>query len=192
MPLLSVKVSDATYYNLHYPSNTKKLLRKLTVTDRGRSNNRYFTVTYSKCFDLFGVCCKVTMPIHDIIDLKDQIKKLKEERQINNQERDNLIIEINKYENKYNLMKQELNTISHTNDLRLNAIDYVDIDDKSVSKRNNDNDSGNNNEYNSSTLKSFRILSDKLDMKILNEEMRNVLPALEKEVLLWESKASGA
>ena len=132
------------------------------------------------------------MPIHDIIDLKDQIKKLKEERQINNQERDNLIIEINKYENKYNLMKQELNTISHTNDLRLNAIDYVDIDDKSVSKRNNDNDSGNNNEYNSSTLKSFRILSDKLDMKILNEEMRNVLPALEKEVLLWESKASGA
>ena len=125
-------------------------------------------------------------------DIKADIKKLKEERQINNQERDNLIIEINKYENKYNLMKQELNTISHTNDLRLNAIDYVDIDDKSVSKRNNDNDSGNNNEYNSSTLKSFRILSDKLDMKILNEEMRNVLPALEKEVLLWESKASGA
>jgi len=131
------------------------------------------------------------MPIHDIIDLKDKIKKLKEERQINNQERDNLIIEINKYENKYNLMKQELNTISHMNDLRLNAIDDVDIDDKSVSKRSNDNDSGNN-EYNSSTLKSFRILSDKLDMKILNEEMRIVLPALEKEVLLWESKASGA
>lgn len=127
------------------------------------------------------------MPIHDIIDLKDQIKKLKEERQIISQERDNLLSEINKYENKYNLMKQELNTISHMNDLRLNA-----IDDKSVSKRNNDNDSGNSNEYNSSTLKSFRILSDKLDMKILNEEMRNILPALEKEVLLWESKASGA
>lgn len=130
------------------------------------------------------------MPIHDIIDLKDQIKKLKEERQINNQERDNLIIEINKYENKYNLMKQELNTITHMNDLRLNAIDD-DNDDKSVINRNNDNGNGNNNEYNSSTLKSFRILSDKLDMKILNEEMRNVLPALEKEVLLWESKASG-
>jgi hypothetical protein len=132
------------------------------------------------------------MPIHDIIDLKDQIKKLKEERQIISQERDNLLSEINKYENKYNLMKQELNTISHMNDLRLNAIDDVAIDDKSVSKRNNDNDSGNSNEYNSSTLKSFRILSDKLDMKILNEEMRNILPALEKEVLLWESKASGA
>lgn len=130
------------------------------------------------------------MPIHDIIDLKDQIKKLKEERQINNQERDNLIIEINKYENKYNLMKQELNTITHMNDLRLNAIDD-DNDDESVINRNNDNGNGNNNEYNSSTLKSFRILSDKLDMKILNEEMRNVLPALEKEVLLWESKASG-
>lgn len=131
------------------------------------------------------------MPIYDIIDLKDQIKKLKEERLINNQERDNLIIEINKYENKYNLMKQELNTITHMNDLRLNAIDDNDTDDKSVSNRNNDNGSGNNNEYNSSTLKSFRILSDKLDMKILNEEMRNVLPALEKEVLLWESKSSG-
>ena len=113
-------------------------------------------------------------PVYDIVELKDKIRKLRDERiQIDH---DKTIVEdeIKIFESKWNQIKQELNIISNTDDIRGKIPDDE-----------------NKEEYNPDIIKAFRIFNDKLDMKILNDEIRNILPVLEKEALEWESKATG-
>lgn len=113
-------------------------------------------------------------PVYDIVELKDKIRRFRDERIQIDQEKTILEDEIRQYESKWIQIKQELNIISNTDDIRGNIPDDENKED-----------------YNPDVIKAFRIFNDKLDMKILNEEIRKILPILEKEALEGESKASG-
>ena len=113
-------------------------------------------------------------PVYDIADLKDKIRRFREERIQIDQDRTVLEEEIKLQEIKWNQIKQELNIIANTDDIRGNIPD----DDSKE-------------EYNPEMMKAFRIFNDKLDMKVLNEEIRTILPILEKEASELEYKATG-
>lgn len=111
--------------------------------------------------------------MYDAEDLKERIRSLRSARSQIDTERKQLEDELIFYERKFASLKKELNIIECTDDLRGTADDFV------------------SEELNSELQKKFKLLNDKLDMKILNQEIRVALPYLEKVANSHESNAKG-
>jgi hypothetical protein len=109
----------------------------------------------------------------DAADLKEKIRRLRQTKAQIEEDRKQMEDEMAKYENRLAGLRQELNIIGTIDHIQTGAADDF------------------SEELNPEAMKKFRILSDKLDMKILNQEIRTVLPRLEKEANQWEQKSKG-
>lgn len=78
-----------------------------------------------------------------------------------------------RYENMLASLRQELNIIGNIDTLQCHASDEF------------------TEEFNPEAMKKFKIMNDKLEMKILNQEIRTALPQLERDAKSWEVKSKG-
>jgi hypothetical protein len=111
--------------------------------------------------------------VHDVADLKEKIRRLRATRAEYEQERKTLEEESSRYENQLSSLRQELNIIGNIDTLQCHASDEF------------------TDEFNPEAMRKFKSMNDKLDMKILNQEIRAALPQLEREAKTWEAKAKG-
>jgi chromosome segregation ATPase len=111
--------------------------------------------------------------VYDVSDLKEKIRRLRAARSAMEEERKQLESDCTQFEDKLSSLRQELNIIGKVDKLQCLATDEFTED------------------TNPETMKKFRVMNDKLEMKILNQEIRLALPQLEKEVKNWEAKSKG-
>lgn len=111
--------------------------------------------------------------VYDIPDLKEKIRRLRATRTAQEVERKQLEGDVSHLESRLASLRQELNIIGKVDKLQCAATDEF------------------TEETNPETMKKFRVINDKLEMKILNQEIRLALPHLEKEVKSWEAKSKG-
>lgn len=115
---------------------------------------------------------------HDIPALRDFIRKLKIRREDLNYETESLQKEISELDEKSTTLRGELNVLSAVDHVRIHTNDgfIKESDDKLQS----DED------------KKFAEANMKLEIKILNAEIRHSLPSLEAEALKWEEAVFSA
>lgn len=111
--------------------------------------------------------------VYDTSDLKEKIRRLRASRASLEQDRKNLEQEVAHLESVLAGLRQELNIIGKVDTLQCAATDEF------------------TEEGNPEMMKKFRIMNDKLEMKILNQEIRGALQSLEKEAKSWEARAKG-
>jgi septal ring factor EnvC (AmiA/AmiB activator) len=111
--------------------------------------------------------------VYDVADLKEKIRRLRATRTALEDERRQLEADSAQLESQLASLRQELNIIGKVDKLQCAATDEF------------------TEETNPESMKKFRIMNDKLEMKILNQEIRLALPQLEKEVKAWEAKSKG-
>ncbi|KAJ1441739.1 hypothetical protein B484DRAFT_442623 [Ochromonadaceae sp. CCMP2298] len=107
--------------------------------------------------------------IFDELDLKERIRKYRAARQHIDSERAQLEEEAEALEMRMASLRQEMNVLGSS---ELVADDCTE-------------------ESNPEAMKRFRVWNDKLEMKILNQEMRLSLPHLERDAELWEGRSQG-
>ena len=107
---------------------------------------------------------------YDILDLKDEIKKLKIRKTELIQERTTIQNEITVFDNLRNTLQQEQNILSPLDELR-----FVGDDDANVNVSSDPN-----------TDKRHAEMDRKLELQILNQEIRGALSSLEAEAIRCE------
>lgn len=111
--------------------------------------------------------------VYDAADLKEKIRRLRATRAELEQDRKTMEEESLRYENMLTSLRQELNIIGNIDTLQCHASDEF------------------TEEFNPEAMKKFKIMNDKLEMKILNQEIRTALPQLERDAKSWEVKSKG-
>lgn len=111
--------------------------------------------------------------VYDAADLKEKIRRLRATRAELEQDRKTMEEESLRYENMLASLRQELNIIGNIDTLQCHASDEF------------------TEEFNPEAMKKFKIMNDKLEMKILNQEIRTALPQLERDAKSWEVKSKG-
>lgn len=111
--------------------------------------------------------------VYDAADLKEKIRRLRASRASLEQDRTRMEEEVTSLESHLAALRKELNIIGKVDTLQCAASDEF------------------TEELNSEMMKKFRVMNDKLEMKILNNEIRAALPQLEKEAKSWEARAKG-
>ena len=111
--------------------------------------------------------------VYDAADLKEKIRRLRATRAELEADRKAMEEESVRYENALASLRQELNIIGNIDTLQCHASDEF------------------TEELNPEAMRKFKIMNDKLEMKILNQEMRMALPQLEKEAKRWEVRSKG-
>ena len=111
--------------------------------------------------------------VYDISDLKEKIRRLRATKAAQESERKTYETQCAELESQLAQLRKELNIIGKVDTLQCHASDEF------------------TEESNPETMKKFRIMNDKLEMKIINQEIRLALPQLEKEVKSWEFKSKG-
>ena len=111
--------------------------------------------------------------VYDVPDLKEKIRRLRATKTGLEEERKQLEADCAQFESHFSSLRQELNIIGNVDKLQVNARDDFTEDS------------------NPEAMKKFRLMNEKLEMKILIQEIRAALPQLEKEAKSWEAKARG-
>lgn len=111
--------------------------------------------------------------VYDAADLKEKIRRLRANRAELDLDRKAMEEESLRYENILASLRQELNIISNIDTLQCHASDEF------------------TEEFNPEAMKKFKIMNDKLEMKILNQEIRTALPQLERDAKSWEVRSKG-
>ena len=109
---------------------------------------------------------------YDIPELKEQIRKLKARRLELNAEKSQLELDLQELDKKALTLRSEINVLGAFDDAKYE-----------------DNSDGNKNEEDVALDKKFYEANRKLEISILNVEIRNALPNLEKEALACEEIA---
>jgi chromosome segregation ATPase len=110
----------------------------------------------------------------DAIDLKREIKLLREKRSDLENEKNSLLDELEGLESKERALKQEINVVGAVHSLN-------------HAERAPNNSSTGAGIVDSNFEKKFREINMKSDIKVLNQHIKAALQRLEAEALLWES-----
>lgn len=127
-------------------------------------------------------------PLFDLHDVKDEIKKWKLKKSQLDEDKHFLNEEIEKANAKLSGLRHELNILKPIDEVRL----FQD-EGSGVGNTLFDIDTRNGGSRNAKDIRNFQLncntMNAKLEMQIINEEIRAVLPKLEAEVALWENSA---
>eukprot|EP01036_Dinobryon_divergens_P026854 gene26854-35546_t len=112
--------------------------------------------------------------VYDVEDLKAQIRQLRSTRSALQQESEVLEKEIASLQEKADAIKQQLSIESVNDELRMIGSDVLNdpVNDESADD--------------SVDVRRFKLLNDKMDKQILNQDTRQHLPQLEALALTWE------